>query len=228
MLQEVGNSNTTYLSIVGGNMVQKVDEDHPDARKREYETSDGAKGTKWEKSWRNLSGFITGIDFEKSNFGTQVRLTLQKGEERVILSFPYESDYFTDFAKRICGADLTKEVVINPYAMTVEGKEYKKRGISLKQDGEKLGNYFFDFDKKKSLHGFPEVSASDRKNYDSDSWKLFFLTVRAFLKKKVQELVIPEYTPQAGGGSLDTPSEPAAKEENQEKELPFLKGRKKK
>ena len=37
---QVGESNVLYLTIAGGNMVQKSTEDNPEARKREYEKKD--------------------------------------------------------------------------------------------------------------------------------------------------------------------------------------------
>lgn len=179
-----------YYSIVGGNFSQKVDKEHPDARKRTYEDDDGNEITKYEAIFKDVTGHLTGIEFKKGKFGQQVELTLSQGEWKTIVTLPYESDYFTDFAKRVYGADLNEPITLIPYSFRDEEKDRSVRGITLKQGENKLMNAFYDG--KKNLHGMPEPDDLTRSE-GGDLWKAYFLQVRAFLKKKLMEMDLPKY-----------------------------------
>lgn len=213
--------------------MQTVDEDHPEAEKRVFERKDKTKGTKFEVEHRNLTGHITDIKIEKSDFGTQVRVVMESATDKAILSFPYESDYFMDFAKRICGADLTKPVTLNPYSIKDDDKDYSNRGISIKQGEEKLTNYFYNPETKETINGMPSVTEKERKTFETDEWKVYFANVRNFLKKQVLALEIPKYE-----GVVDDvrSSDMTSKESSEEvpagnvedEQLPaFLRGKKK-
>ena len=223
MTSKVEKGNVLYLSVVGGNMVEASEEGVEGAVKREYETSDGTKGTKWEILHKNLTGHLTTITFDDSKYGERAILKFQNGEDKAQLSFPTDSKYFADFAKKAPNLDLSKEISINVYDF--EPEEGKRlTGVSLKQDGDKVDNYYWDG--KKTLHGMPEVSKEERKEYDSDDWKMFFLKVKKFLKKKVQAMKIPEYTPETK--NTDTPIKENKKEDTKginsdtdEDDLPF-------
>jgi hypothetical protein len=183
-------SNVLYLSIAGGNMVQRSTEDNPKAVPRDYEDKDGNKKRKFEIQHRNLTGLITSIDFEKSDFGENCVVTVMNDGEIAKLTFSLDSDYFTDFAKRIQNLEFSNEVIIRPYEMDKEGSKRKNRGVSMQQGSEKLGNFYWDG--KKVLNGMPDVAKEDRKDYDTDDWKMHFLMIKKFLKKQVQSLSIGE------------------------------------
>lgn len=182
--------NTLYLSVIGGNMLQASTEDNPEAKKRDYETSDGKKGTKYEIEHRNLTGNVVGMNFNDGKFGEEFSIVLQSGDEKAQLTVPTSGEYFADFAKKLPNIDLTKPITINPYEMDKDNGK-KNRGMSIKQGGEKIANAYWDG--KKSLKGMPEVSKEDRKDYDSDDWKMHFIKIKKFLKKKVEAVDIPAY-----------------------------------
>jgi hypothetical protein len=170
----------TYLKIIGGNIVQEVDKDNPDARKREYETSDGKKGVKYELVYMNWTGKIIDISFKETTFGEICNVKM----EDATLSMPVTGRYFQDFACKVFNADLSQPVTLHPY--DIETDTGRKTGISFQQNGDKLSNYFYDFDKKEKLHGFPEVDKkkSEKKTY----WKIYFIEVQEFLTEKLKEL----------------------------------------
>lgn len=184
-----GDSDVTYLSVIGGKMMQKVNEDTPGAMKRVYETSDGWEGTKWEIAFADLTGRIINLEFVDGKFGEQFYITMKSGETTVKVSFNTDSKYFTSFARCLPNIDLNKDITINTYDFESEGKKYT--GVSVKQEWDKIKDYYFDG--KKSLHGMPEVSATDRKGYTKDDWKIFFLGVKKFLKAEVLKVEIPAY-----------------------------------
>jgi len=191
MTTQVGESNVLYLTIAGGNMVQKSTEDNPEAKKREYEKKDGTPAVKYEIHHRNLTGRVSGLEFKDSDFGEQFVLTLSAGGEKAKLTVGVDSNYFTDFAKRFPGIDLTNDITINPYDMEKDNGR-KNRGISVKQGETKIMNAYWDG--TKVLNGFPEVDREEAKDYDKDDWKMFFIKVKKFLKKNMEAVVLPAPT----------------------------------
>jgi len=190
LTETIEKSDNLYLSIIKGTLMQKVTEETPGAKKRDYETSSGGSGTKWEIHHKNLTGLITNIEFQTSDFGEQCRITILNSEDSAIVSTPTDSRYFTDFAKKISNIDLSKFIVFNPYDFT--NKEDKRiQGLSITQNGDKIMNYFWDAEKKKVLNKFPNPDG-DGDGFDTDDWKMYFLVVKKFLKKHVQTIKFPE------------------------------------
>jgi len=191
MTEQVGgdNANTLYLSIIGWNMVQKVDEWTPGAKKRDYETSDWATGTKFEIHHKNLVGKVEGLEFVDGNFGEQFVLTLGNWEDKAKLHINTDSKYFTAFAKKLPKVKLEDNIELNSFDFTTkDGK--RLTGMAVKQGGEKVEDNYWDG--KKSLNGMPEVSKADAKGYDKDDWKIHFMNVKKFLKKEVQKVNLPD------------------------------------
>ena len=180
------NTGKPYLRIVGGKIVQKVDKGTPKAKLREYELPNGTKGSKYELVYNNWSGVITNIVIKDTEYGEMCNIEFTDA----ILSLGTSSRYFQDFACKVFSGDIKQEFLLHPYDMEVDTG--RKSGISVQQNGEKLKNYFYDMEEKKSLHGFPEVDeeAKNTKNY----WKKYFMDVEAFLVEKIKGLT---FVPQA-------------------------------
>lgn len=179
------DSNKMYLSIVWGNMVQKVDEGTPGAKRRDYETSDGNTGTKYELHYKDLVGTITGMEFKDWDYGEQFILTLTKGEDAAQISMSTDSRYFTAFAKKLPNVNVDEEIILNSFDFVLkDGKQL--RGLDIKQNGEKITDAYWDG--KKALKGIPEVSKAEAKGYDKDDWKLHFIKIKKFLKAEVQKV----------------------------------------
>lgn len=214
-LQKKQGSGIPFLSIIQGNLAMKSDENNPEAVEREYEDKDGNKKTKWELLFSSIDGRIVDIRFSASDFGEQCIVTIQDVDEKYNVALATDNRFFTDFAKKLPNVDLTKDVTLSPYDFEdKEGKQVK--GLTVEQDGEKIYSYYYDADKKKTINGLPEVSAKDRKEYDSDDWKMFFIKERKFLKKAVQGVKLPDATPVS---NKPTAPEPSADAESDD--LPF-------
>jgi hypothetical protein len=165
------------------------DESNPEAVKRDYETRDGQKGSKWELQYEGLSGRIEGLTFDKGNFGERLKVLLVDVDERMEIQIPVKSDYFVDFAKRLPNVDLSQEVELKPFSIEKEpnaqGKVYTDQYLVIYQNGEKVDNYFYKpsgvkGQKGTTLNGFPE--------YDGDDWEFYSIQRRKFLKKKIEGL----------------------------------------
>ena len=174
----VNSPGKPYLRIVGGNIVQKVDKNTPNARLREYELPNGTKGEKWELVFMNWEGKILGITTKESDYGEVCTVEL----EDAFLVLPVTSRYFSDFASKIFSGDIKKPFLFHPY--DIEGENGRKLGISLQQGGKKLKNYFYDGEK--NLHGFPEPD--EQKRLKKSYWKIYFTEVAEFLIEKLKGL----------------------------------------
>ena len=177
-----------HLSVINGSLMQKSDEKNPLAVAREYEDKNGNKKTKHELVYDGVSGRITDMKFRDGDFGEQFTLVIQDGEDKFEIHMPTSGKYFADFGKKIPNVNLSEDVEVTPYSF--EGDNGRPlQGMTIRQSGEKLTSYFWDG--KKSINGIPDVSKADRKDYDSDSWKIFFIKVKKFLKKTILDIKIP-------------------------------------
>lgn len=188
-LTEAG-SNGKFINIAQGRFRIPCEETNPKAVKREWE-KDGKKGVKHELVYSKLSGIITGIKFKDSDFGEQIAIEVSSGQEKYIINVASDSRYALDFMRRLPGVEFHKEVELTPYDMENEGGK-KNTGIKVVQDGETIKNKYWDDDSKKNLHGMPEMTD---KNPDSDDWKMYFIKVKKFLKKRVEEQIEKELNP---------------------------------
>lgn len=181
-------SGKTYLSIVNGGFVQNVKEGTAGSERREYEKKDGSKGIKFEIKYQNWSGIIRNISFKDTDFGEMCNIEF----DDAIISLPTKGRYFSDFAKKIQGANLKKHIKLHPYDFEVEGGK-KKTGISMTQGDTKLQNYYFNPTTQETLHGFP---IADNKTGKKSYWEIYFGMVREFLVEQIGKLEFEESEPQ--------------------------------
>ena len=179
--QRFTGTGATYLTIVGGNLVQKVAEGTEGARLRKYEKSDKSFGEKWEIVYTNWEALITGIEFKKGDYGDECKIIMADA----ILTLPTAGRYFADFAAKLKSADVSKPLLIHPYSFEVDGK--MKTGVSLQQDGVKLQSYYWDSEAKKSINGIPQwdkVKADKSSSYA----KVYFAELEAFLVDELSKI----------------------------------------
>ena len=155
----------TYLYIIGGNICQNVEKDSEGARRRDWETKDGKKGTKYELVYRSWEAMIKSLTFKDTDYGTQLNVEM----EDATLTLPTDSRYFSDFAKKVKSLDLTKPVEFAPYDWEPEpGK--RSIGINLLQGGKKVTNYYWNDVDSTWVHGIPQP-VGETKYFKSDDWK---------------------------------------------------------
>lgn len=178
---------------------------------REYETSDGKKGSKTELVFNKLDGMITNVEFHGGEFGKNLLVTVDDGQaDPVVVSMNCAQAYGEDFMKKLPSIDLSKPVIISPYAFEDDKKKMKK-GVSIVQNDAKVRNFFYDEVEKKETNGFP-APEGDTSTYDSDSWKVHFIKVRKFLVDYVEKNVMPKFKgakPAAEGAPKDLLDEAA-------------------
>lgn len=193
-------SSKTFASLVGGRISIKAEEGADGAVKREYETSSGDKGVKWEYLYNNLRGNIQSISFVTGDYGDQIQVVVND----VHLSINTNSSFGSDLMKKLPNLNLEEEVNLIPWKMEKDGKI--KSGLAIHQgtnqetgDPIKISDYFYDWDKKESLHDLPQPE-KENKEMDSDDWKIYFLKVKKFLVDYTVKNIIPnaKFTPFTG------------------------------
>jgi hypothetical protein len=176
-----------YLSIVGGRLRQKVAEGTEKAVLRKYETPTGEKGEKWELVYNTWEGVVRGLKVIENDYGKFLNVVF----DDATLSIHSDSRYFSDFVKKLAGADLSKAIKVQPYDFEDENKK-KVTGVNVFQGADKLKDYFYDFEKKKQLNGFPVSGHTKAKPYDKDDWKMYFMEVKKFLLAYVMLNIEPK------------------------------------
>lgn len=201
--------DTTFASVLAdGKIHVSVPEGTEGAVIREYETSDGKKGTKTEFVFTELIGKIQRIDFREGEYGKQLLVVVaDEGDEKPItLALSTESNFGEDLMKKLPGVDLKKMVKLAPFSFA-DDKGKKRRGITVMQDGDKkLTDYFYDKENEKKLHGYPEVPKPSVKGkpISKAQWKIYFAQAREFLVEFTTEhFKVGEVALENGGALAD-------------------------
>lgn len=196
--------------LADGKMHETVPQGTEGAVLREYETSSGQKGEKWELVYTKLDNAkITNVYFKEGDYGEQVYITFEDEDgQMVTLAQGVASNFGEDILKRLPKINFSEKVSISPYSFEDNGKQV--RGVSFYQHGAKVHNFFWDPTNSVPLHGFPkmeEVSPS------KDDWKIHFINVRKFLVKYAKENIVPKFAGVSTGmtatesNSVDYPQE---------------------
>lgn len=205
-------NTTPIMNILGsdGTLRLTVDAGTEGAKLREYETSDGKKGSKWELVFKSLSGKITNLQMYEGDYGKNLLVTLSYNGGEDTISFNTATPFGEDFMKKLPNINLDEYVTIAPYSF-VDDNGKTRKGVTVTQGDTKLTNYFYDPEKKKNLHKYPEPTG-DVSKYDKDDWKIYFTQCRKFLVANVEEKFLPAFAhmkPTITGSSVDYPEDDA-------------------
>ncbi|HNC91441.1 MAG TPA: hypothetical protein PL000_21120 [Anaerolineales bacterium] len=200
-LHEYDGAGKTYLSIVDGKFRQTVGKgsNRPEgipekAVRRDWKAPDGTEGTKWEMVYNAVDGTIVDMYIKDSEYGKFLNVEFDGGE---VIQMHTDHRYFGDFVKKIASCDINKPVFVIPYDFE-DPKNQDKRivGVKIVQTGhgwekDSAPDFFYDFEKKKNINGFPKSGHTKEKPYDKDDWKEYFLGVKKFLIAYLTLSIIP-------------------------------------
>jgi len=183
-------TNRNYVRVLSdGSIRRKVSPDTEGAELRKWKLADGTMGETWELVYENIEGRIKKVWFSDTQFGPQVNATFTDGEDDVTLTINLQSRFADDFMKKLPSVDFSQPVALVPYSFE-DDKGKRRTGITFYQDDDKLTNYFYDYDEKMAIRGFPEPAGDEE---TTDDWKIYFLSVRKFLRKYITENVVPMF-----------------------------------
>lgn len=209
--------------ISDGSIRVKSREGVEEAVRRDYELKDGTKGYKWELVYSTLSGLIDKLEFQDSDYGENLNITI----DGIVLSVGVGDSYGQDLMKKLPNADFTKKIIVAPYSfMDDEGKN--RKGITLYQDKQKLRSYFHGKNEAgewEALNDYP-VPDGDTEFYKKNDWKIFYLKVEKFLIDYTQKQIIPKLSAALAKTPLTDkedkfPEEIPASNEGEGMEVPF-------
>lgn len=194
--KQESTSNISFLSIIGGKFVKTVDETTPGAVKREWSVG-GKSGVKWEKEYQSISGTIKSIEFHDGEFGKNLKVWVADGDTMTCISSSVKTGFGEDILKKLPAVNYKEEIELTPYEFTPDGASHALKGVTFRQAGNKLTNFYRDADKK-PINGVPtpEGDTSDMdKEEISEYWKSYFAKVRRFMIKEIEEKIIPKLEP---------------------------------
>jgi len=189
------HDDNKYINILGsdGTLRLVVPEGTEGCEKREYELKDGTKGVKYELVFDSIDGKITDIEFYEGKFGKNILLTVTDSDGELTLSANVAQPFGEDIMKKLPNINLEKEVVLAPYSFT-DDKGKSRKGMTITQNGNKITNFFYDFEAKTNINGYPDPKPKKGdKPYTTDDWKVYFIEARNFLTDYVEENILPKF-----------------------------------
>ena len=196
--------NRRFINIlsVDGTLREKVEEGALGSVRRDYEKTDGTKGTKFELVYAKIEGIIRDVRVYEGDQFRSLHITIENnvgGEsDTAILSIPADGSYGDDVMKKLPVVDISLPVSFAPYSFE-DDKGKNRRGMTIVQNSKKLQNYYYDFATKKSLHGFPEPEG-DTATFKKEDWRIHFMKVRKFLIAETEKWIIAKNFPSASWG----------------------------
>ncbi len=186
--------NKIYYQVFNGEFRTKVPEGTVGALERINKNNVRV----FERKVSSLAGRIENIAIEASDFGKQLKITLDTNASgsNPVFSFGIESKDGRDILKKLPAIDFEQEVCFTPYRFTPEGETQEKSGVTVAQpneDGEftkKIGNHFFDPIKKAFIHDFPTINWDDA---TESAQKIYKIQRDEFLLDYTTKHILPRF-----------------------------------
>ena len=216
-----------YLTILAdGKFHERVDEDTEGAKVRVIEGKDGEEDREvHELTYPGITAMVKKIKFFEGDYGTNIQVDMEdEDDNQFCVSLQCASNYGERFMEVLPNLDLTKEVELLPYSFKPRGQAEKVRGLTIKQDDEKIESAFATKDGEDwevHIKGFP--MPDPKKKYNSEKWKTFFASRREWVMDYLlsADLVLAA---DAEDSAEDEPEE--ATEEKSSKKTAAKKGKK--
>lgn len=202
-----------FLTILAdGKFHEKVEEDTEGAKLRIIEGKDGEEDREvYELTYPGITAMITKIQFFEGDYGTNILIDMEdEDDNQFCVSLACASNYGERFMEVLPNLDLNEEVELVPYAFKPKGATEKVRGLTIKQDDEKLESAFAvkDGDEWEVLiKGFP--MPDPKKKYNSEKWKTFFAQRREWVMDYLldAEMVLPHDAEESESDGADEAEE---------------------
>lgn len=172
-LTPLSGSNTIYLSISDGNLVQSFKTANEKTVQRVTKTGKIVH----EQKFRQLAGKIIDIDTQENDYGKQWRIKFTDGEISYIVLMPYSSRYASSFLKCLRNVNKDQDVTLMPWSMKdKQNPEKMITGITLYQNGDKVFPAFT----KENPNGLPQmkkVKVKGKETWDDSDMMDFLANV---------------------------------------------------
>lgn len=175
-----GSSNIIYLSVVGGELRQRVQEGTEGCLTRT--TKEGK--TVYEKTYGGLIGIVTDVKVQYNDVikAEELMVNLEDVGEKYVIRFNFNTDFAQNFIDKLPNIPHGRHIYIDPYSFDdkekkdKDGNPKKIKGITIKVDNDK-GEAITRFFTRKEPNGFPMlqdgIDFKDPKNKKVISnWKI--------------------------------------------------------
>lgn len=218
-----GGKKQVFYSVFDGSFRTRVPEGFPDALVRVNKNNKEVH----ERMVPALFGIIENVEFEESDYGKRIKITLDANDEGAhpVISMGVESKDGRDFLRKLPAIDLSKEVRFMPYKFTPDDSDQERSGISITQRDPndqftiKVENFFWDKEKTEYKHGHPSIDYDTAKESER---KIYLIQRDEFLLDYAIKNVLPKFqnsparsAPDPRDTVLDT------KEEDPNEAIPF-------
>lgn len=185
---------SVYYSVFNGAFRTKVPEGSAGALVRVNKNNKEVH----EREVQALFGIIENVEFEDSDYGKRIKITLDANDEGAhpVISIGVESKDGRDFLRKLPAIDLSKEVRFMPYKFTPDDSDQERSGISITQRDQndqftiKVENYFWDKEKSAYKHGHPEIEWDTAKESEQ---KIYLIQRDEFLMDYAAKNILPKF-----------------------------------
>lgn len=136
LIESSVRTGASYLSIADGKLIARAKTQLEGYEP--YTKKDGTIG--FEKKFKAVEGFITGVARVESEWGPKWEFTLHDDGVRFIISLNYSSSYAKNIINCLCNpaCDLTQRLTIKPWSMDDPKTGKAKTGVNVKQNAVKI------------------------------------------------------------------------------------------
>lgn len=187
------DNNVIFLNVSLGKIRRQVKEPTEETVSR---TNKNQKEVH-ELVYDGWMGRLDSIETRKTDFGTEIQLVMNDGEQMAKIGLMYSSDHFLDFANRLLNftaQEIASETIeIRPFSKTdtKDGKSYTNNFLLLKlrnEDGNRQRKYT-----KENPGDMPNWEQVDNPNGEGKIWsqkkqRKFLIEELGKLMKEVQEI----------------------------------------
>lgn len=190
-LKSRSGGNMTYLNVMFGKLVQRVNADTNGAIKRVNKRNADV----YELHHDSFEGQLVEAMINKGEYGESIDLVFNDDGKSYKISIGLRTAYGRSFLFKTPNIDPTEVFSITPYSFEDKDTGKTISGVTIRQNGEKLEN-FWTKDKPGKLPALKEVELSGEKRWD-DGDRIKFLK-KAFDKVfgSLEPVAAPEPTPE--------------------------------
>jgi hypothetical protein len=123
--------SSTYLTVVGGKISQRVPEGTEGAVSRTLKNGPNEGSDVYELQYGSVTGKISGGSVESGDYGDQISINLEDGKESYIVKLPWNSKLRDAFVKRIPNIEVSQEIEL----VCFPDKQDKSPVMLIKQNG---------------------------------------------------------------------------------------------
>ena len=193
-----------YFRIIEGDLRRKALRTDENTTKRT--TKDGSEVEEFTAN--SLSGILKSFELVTNEYQgkkmTDLVVTLYDIGETYIIQIPVESRYFSSFVVKLPNINLNETVELSSYKFTPKDRVKALTGISIKQNGQKITDFY---NKDNQLPGVPAFPADG----DDSEKKMWGLQQTIALKKLLAEQQ----------ERLKEPAKETVSNEEEDSQLPF-------